>query len=60
MRLQQRENLSETKIIDLRRFVQKFVDGAGEGIRTPVGAKPTSCLAFFRLLALYMISRLAR
>ena len=27
-------------------FVQKHVDGAGEGIRTPAGAKPTSCLAF--------------
>jgi hypothetical protein len=27
-------------------FVQKYVDGAGEGIRTPASTKPTSCLAF--------------
>ena len=33
------------KYPDSRGFVQKYVDGAGEGIRTPASTKPTSCLA---------------
>jgi hypothetical protein len=40
------QNLQKAQITASRGFVQKYVDGAGEGIRTPASTKPTSYLAF--------------
>lgn len=45
------KNLSKTQIAASRVFVQKYVDGAGEGTRTPASTKPTSYLAILNLAA---------
>ena len=57
----ERLNIQALKTLGItsRVFVQMYVDGAGEGIRTPASTKPTSYLAV-DLAPHFLISRLAR